>query len=268
MTDWHCHLLPGIDDGPATMAEAVEMARALSQAGYTAVHCTPHLVKGTFEADNATVRTTLALLQAELVRQRIELLLLPGREYYLDEFLMEYLEKPLALGNERFLLIEISDQMPAEFVKETCYRIKCSGYVPMIAHPERCRHFEFHAPHNKGLRELFNIFNSKPKTQKSDLNEPSLLGYLKGIGCLFQGNLGSFAGIYGERVRQSAANLNSLKMYTHFGTDLHSTKGLGMLSGINMGEFISSSKKPNDEPLLKSESDQASETVRQFLDSQ
>ena len=86
MIDWHCHILPGIDDGPATMDEAVEMANALRQAGYATVYCTPHLIKGSFEADNVTVRSTLAALQAELARQRIELLLLPGREYYLTSF--------------------------------------------------------------------------------------------------------------------------------------------------------------------------------------
>src|SRR6266542_3346010 len=101
------------------MAEAVEMARALSQAGYTAVHCTPHLVK------------------------------------------------------------------------ETCYRIKCSGYVPMIAHPERCAHFA--APQRKLESRAKKLFNLGPKMKalNSKLEEVSLLDYLKEIGCLFQGNLGS-----------------------------------------------------------------------------
>ena len=32
-TDIHFHILPGIDDGPATMEEAVELARAAQRDG-------------------------------------------------------------------------------------------------------------------------------------------------------------------------------------------------------------------------------------------
>ncbi len=239
MIDWHCHLLPGIDDGPATMDEAVEMARALRQAGYATVYCTPHLVKGSFEADNVTVRTTLAALQAELARQRIELLLLPGREYYLDEFLLEYLKEPLPLGNERFILIEIPNHIPTEFVKETFYRIKCSGYVPMVAHPERCAHFAKPGKQKEGrfktLSSMFRAFNATSDARHSKCEEASLLAYLKDIGCVFQGNLGSFAGMYGERVRQNGVYLKKMEIYSHYGTDMHSP-----VSGQDMLKFLKS----------------------------
>jgi protein-tyrosine phosphatase len=230
-TDWHCHILPGLDDGAATMDEAVAMALALRQAGYSTVYCTPHMVKGTFEVDNTTVRTTLTSLQAELSRRQIELQLFPGREYYLDEFFADHLKDPLLLGETQLLLVEISNYLPVEFVKETCYRIKSAGYIPLIAHPERCRLFELPPPPRKGLRSLFSIINSKLKTQNSlgpqsgsKLEEVSLLTYLKEIGCNFQGNLGSFAGFYGERVRRQAEQFRAAGLYTHYGSDLHSAR--------------------------------------------
>ncbi len=232
-TDWHCHILPGLDDGPATMDEAVEMAKALHQAGYTTVHCTPHLIKGSFEADNATVKAILAALQAELTQQQVDLELLPGREYYLDEFLLDYLKEPLPLGKTRFILIEIPHHAPVEFVKETSYRITCSGYTPMIAHPERCRLLDpkLQNENRKGL--WGSLFNSKLKTlqarslgQNSKPAENSLLAYLLDIGCQFQGNLGSFAGFYGERTRASAGQLREMGLYNCFGSDGHSAEGL------------------------------------------
>lgn len=229
MTDWHCHILPGIDDGPATMDEAVDMAKTLRQEGYTTVYCTPHLVRGSFEADNAMVMATLAALQAELVQQRIGLRLLPGREYYLDEYLIEYLKDPLPLGDTKYIMIEIPNHMPVAFVKETCYRIKCAGFVPMIAHPERCMHFAVQSQKLAGnldrILGLFNGSNSKFKTENPKLEEASLSGYLIELGCCFQGNLGSFVGRYGEMVRTNAERLRETGLYACFGTDYHSASG-------------------------------------------
>ena len=42
MIDTHCHLLPGVDDGPRTDAEALRLARRLVADGVTTVVCTPH----------------------------------------------------------------------------------------------------------------------------------------------------------------------------------------------------------------------------------
>lgn len=226
LTDWHCHILPGIDDGPATMDESIEMARGLRLEGYTTVYCTPHLVRGSFEADNAMVTATLVALQAELVQQRIGLRLLPGREYYLDEYLIEYLKDPLPLGDTKYIMIEIPNHMPVAFIKETCYRIKCAGFVPMIAHPERCTLFAVPERQPDGwfdvLGSRFNVFNSKLKTQNSKPADNPLLAYLQEIDCKFQGNLGSFVGRYGETVRTNAERLRAAGLYACFGTDAHS----------------------------------------------
>lgn len=247
MIDWHCHLLPGIDDGPATMDEAVEMAAALAQRGFTSVCCTPHLLKGCYEADNATVRGVLAALQTEVNRRGIPLRLLAGREYYQDEFLAEQLHSPLLLGETRFLLIEIPGHSLPDLVKEACYRITGRGFIPMIAHPERCRLFDFSEPRVGELRKMFDVRRSMLDAIKNTLHrhsglpgrrsqtsniEPrtpsskprtsnSLLEYLIDLGCAFQGNLGSFAGGYGERVKQRAEKLREAGIYTHFGTDAH-----------------------------------------------
>ncbi len=185
------------------------------------MHCTPHLIRGCYEADNATVRKGVEALQEELDRRGIALRLLPGREYYLDEFLAEHLQDPLPLGDTRFLLVEVPAHASVDFAKETCYRICSSGYTPMIAHPERCRLLDLAPMGNqgKGIWGLF--FNSKLKTQNSKLASNSLLTYLQEIGCKFQGNLGSFSGRYGERVRHVAELLREAGVYTHFGSDAH-----------------------------------------------
>jgi hypothetical protein len=47
MIDLHCHILHGLDDGPETAAESMQMARTFERAGYRRVAATPHMVAGT-----------------------------------------------------------------------------------------------------------------------------------------------------------------------------------------------------------------------------
>ncbi len=229
-TDWHCHILPGIDDGPANMDESVAMAQALYKRGFRRVYCTPHLIRGSFEVDNDTIRTTLFALKTRLEEENINLELLPGREYYMDEFLLDYLKEPMPLGNSKYILVEIPSSMKPENVKQICYRIKCSGYTPMIAHPERCKLFGFSRSSGNGFRAWFNIKCSRSNVLKQISNveyrtSNSLVNYLSALGCWFQGNLGSFVGYYGETARTNSEYLMEKELYNCFGTDAHSTSG-------------------------------------------
>ena len=253
--DFHCHLLPGIDDGPNTEDEAVEMAAAMQKAGFTTVHCTPHLIKGSYEADNRAVRASLDSLQKRLNDENIDLNLLSGREYYLDEYLADYLKDPLPLGETRFIMIEIPNQRPEQFVKEVCFNVRRSGFIPMIAHPERCDLFAKPSSSGAGSRngsgngsgsKLSKYFPFSFKSRFSDrrsaegaqsgalssrekehgTQHTTLLSYLIDLGCAFQANLGSFSAWYGPDVQQTANYLEKMAVYTHFGTDLHSRSGL------------------------------------------
>lgn len=228
MIDWHCHILPGIDDGPATMDEAVEMAIVLRKTGFDEVCCTPHLIRGCYDADNDTVREGVVRLQERIDALGIDLRLLSGREYYLDEYLLGYLKDPMPLGNTRYILVEVPDHVSPENVKDISYRIKCAGFTPMIAHPERCALFIVPERKESGITKLFNALGAHFKGPPGDPSMPvegpgnSLLSYQREIGCAFQGNLGSFAGMYGERVKRNAGKFRELGGYSHFGSDLHS----------------------------------------------
>ena len=258
LIDFHCHLLPGIDDGPTTEDDAVEMAVAMRKAGFTTVHCTPHLIKGTYDADNRAVKASLASLQKRLNDENIDLNLLPGREYYLDEYLPDYLKDPLTLGETRFIMIEIPNHSPEEFVKETCFNVRRGGFIPMIAHPERCDLFAKPSASESGsdskLAKYFPFFFSSrfgarrsaqgaepsalsprssslsPRDTAHSTQNSTLLSYLIDLGCAFQANLGSFTAWYGPQVQQTANSLEKMEVYTHFGTDAHSIRGVKIIS--------------------------------------
>ena len=98
MIDWHCHILPGLDDGPAEIEQSLSMAGLLAAHGFTTVYCTPHLMRGCHEAGNDEVLRGIRELQHLINANHIPLTLLPGREYCLDEYLLTALEDPLPLG--------------------------------------------------------------------------------------------------------------------------------------------------------------------------
>ena len=221
MIDFHCHLLPGLDDGPKTIDESVEMAAALQKAGFTTVYCTPHLIKSVYDANNEAVKATLVALQTRLNNENIALQLFPGREYYLDEFIFEYLKNPLPLGETNIIMLEIPSRIPQEIIKETCFQIARGGFIPMIAHPERG---DFFTMLQNRAKVGFNFLNPEKKNESSEL-----LNYLIDLGCSFQGNFGSFLGIYGHQAKKTANILKKMEVYTHFGTDLHSRNGIKYL---------------------------------------
>lgn len=137
MIDYHCHLLPGIDDGPSTLDESIQMAKLLSESGFSSVYCTPHLIRHVHDASNTAVQQSLKELQAALDRRGIALRLQAGREYYMDNHFQKYLNDPMPLEGTRYLLIEIPSDSHEDMVLEIITAIRRKGLTPMIAHPER-----------------------------------------------------------------------------------------------------------------------------------
>jgi len=247
-TDWHCHILPGLDDGAASFDESVEMAAALNKAGFSSVYCTPHLIRGAFEANGDAVLNSIAELQVRLDTLHIDLRLLPGREHYLDEYFPDCLVDPPTLGADGHLLIEVATHISSDYLKETCSRISRGGFTPLIAHPERSSQFESPLASKSGLLEWFSAQYSRFRDARQppdaeppmpDLERPmaQLLDYLREIGCQFQGNIGSFAGIYGDHVRRRAIEFLEAGIYSRLGTDAHSPRYLEQWVAQGLGEI-------------------------------
>lgn len=243
MIDWHSHILPGLDDGAADIGQSLAMASALSAAGFNTVYCTPHLMRGCYEAGNDQVRQGVVALQELLDSNGIPLTLLPGREYCLDEYLLAALEDPLPLGDSRLILVEILPQLSADMVRRLLYGVVRCGFTPVIAHPERCRLLEPKLETGRrgvlsALRSLFQrtaardrgTSNLEPRTGNLEQGTSNdLLDYLRDLGCPFQGNLGSFSGYYGRQVQAVAEAMQGLGIYDRYGSDLHTPEQAGMV---------------------------------------
>ena len=232
MVDYHAHLLPGLDDGPSTLDESIQMARLLAAAGFTTVYCTPHLIKDRYEATNAEVRQSVKELQTALDRRGIALRLLAAREYFMDNHFHEYLNDPMPLEGTRYLLIEIPSDSHEEMVLEIITSIRRKGLTPMIAHPERCQMLTSHRNHK--IPKSLGFFRRNTIRGRLELEysyqHRELLDWLSGFECGFQGNAGSFAGMYGRPIQERAKHFWQQSVYTHFGTDAHSPEFLVKLA--------------------------------------
>jgi len=217
LIDWHCHILPGLDDGAKSLDESLAIARQLAAVGFETVYCTPHCMKGVFETTPAQVREGLAALQDELDRAAIKLRLEPGMEYYLDEFFTEELDRLLPLGDTNMVLLEAPPLVTPRQVKELVFKVIRRRFIPLIAHPERSPIFQS-LPEQGLFKRLRNRLSGR---EESPGRQASLLRELKGMGCRFQGNLGSFSGYYGAKVKRQAEFQKSVGLYDCYGTDIH-----------------------------------------------
>jgi protein-tyrosine phosphatase len=137
--DSHCHLLPGLDDGPATAAEAVELAARMAADGVEVALCTPHWSRR-FPTDHALARTRVDELCGLLARAGVELRLELAAEAA-PATALEAAPHELAARSVagRYLLVEIQPDARSVLLDAVGARLEAADLLPVLAHPERSR---------------------------------------------------------------------------------------------------------------------------------
>lgn len=138
MIDTHCHLLPGIDDGPRDRAQALQLAAGLSRVGVSQVVCTPHFSRR-FPTDHERALDLADELVAELRTAGIELQLAVAAELS-PAMALEASDTELQqrrIGS-RHVLVELVRETPVAVVGLIGDRLADLGLAPILAHPERC----------------------------------------------------------------------------------------------------------------------------------
>jgi protein-tyrosine phosphatase len=135
--DLHCHLLPGVDDGPVTLDESVAYARAAAAAGTTTIVATSHVEL----LDVRELPERVEEVRAALEEEGIDLRLLVGGE--LKHFSIPYLDEDdleiLAQGppGARWLLYEVPFEGVTTDFLAGAQELRDRGYGLLLAHPER-----------------------------------------------------------------------------------------------------------------------------------
>jgi protein-tyrosine phosphatase len=137
--DTHCHLLPGIDDGPDSLAASVEEAAQLVAGGVTFVLCTPHYSRE-FNTDHELALTLSRTLSDRLEEVELGLGLAVAAEVGAVQAVSAPLEElhRRSVGG-RFVLVDVSPSTPAPYFESVCHRLERADLLPIFAHPERCR---------------------------------------------------------------------------------------------------------------------------------
>lgn len=142
MIDLHIHLLPGVDDGPDHLDEAVEMCRRAAEDGCTVLVATPHQRHDAWwNGDLAALERLRARLQDALGGEPRVLL---GAEVRVGEGLLEDLDRGregavLPLAGSRHLLLEFSRLVPHPDPAGLIHELVIAGWRPLLAHVEEIR---------------------------------------------------------------------------------------------------------------------------------
>jgi protein-tyrosine phosphatase len=179
--DLHSHILPGLDDGPATMDGSLDLARAAVDAGTRTILATPH-INDYAAIDPARIAAGIDELRPALADAGIPLEVLPGGEIAIWRLvdLDDDTLRALALGGGPYLLVESPFSPVVGDFEPMVLDLHARGHRVLLAHPERCPAFQ---------------------------RDPARLARLVDAGALVQITAGSMSGGFGSTVRRFTATL-------------------------------------------------------------
>lgn len=138
--DLHCHLLPGVDDGPATMDEALALCRGMVANGVRIATATPHQSHTWPENTAPAIRAAVKRLAARLESEGIPLEVHPGADVRVDaDFLTRWQAgELLSVGDRgRAVMLELPDNVLVP-LDGLSFELRVRRVVPVLTHPERC----------------------------------------------------------------------------------------------------------------------------------
>lgn len=200
MIDLHCHILPGVDDGPATFDESIAMARLAVADGITTIVATPHL-DSTYRYPTPTlIRDLTARLNQRLQAENLPLTVLPGAEVQASGELVEAVQAGRVMtvaDRGKYVLVEFSSTIHATYAPELLFRLQLAGITPIIAHVERVA-----------------LLRSRPE----------LLDDFRTRGYILQVNADSLAGRSGWSLRRQAQSFVKQGLVSVVASDGHNVK--------------------------------------------
>jgi protein-tyrosine phosphatase len=142
MVDAHCHLLPGIDDGPRTMDAAIALARHAVKSGIASAILTPHVFPRRYDNTLAGIVAATKAFRAELAARDIRLALGCAAEVHIGPEIMALAEEgtlPLLGTVDGFdiVLLEFPDSHILPGSDKLAAWLLARNIRPLIAHPER-----------------------------------------------------------------------------------------------------------------------------------
>ena len=193
--DIHSHILPDVDDGPKNIEESLRLISSMKKLGFSKITATPHFYPGVYNNDEKFIMSNFKNI---FEKEKVHIEISYAGEYMIDASLIKKAEKKeLLCLKENLVLVETSYIAPPKNFLDIIFQIRINDYRPVLAHPERYRY-------------LFNNLDFYKK--------------LKDQNCLFQTNLLSCTGYYGQDVAGMTDILINKNYIDFVGSDIHSEK--------------------------------------------
>jgi protein-tyrosine phosphatase len=140
--DLHCHVLPGLDDGPGDIEGSVAVARLAAADGTRTMVATPH-VREDYPFGLERIASLTSAVNERLEHDGVDLHVETGGEVALSRLsqLTEQELDTVCLGSSKSVLVESPYQEATDTVEDTLFNLQVAGFRPMLAHPERSPSF-------------------------------------------------------------------------------------------------------------------------------
>lgn len=213
VTDFHSHLIPGIDDGCQTIEDSVLLIRQFAGMGFRKLITTPHIQDEFYRNTPEIIMNGLRQVREAVKEAGISIQIDAAAEYLIDDgFEKKIREGNLLTFGQRHILVEMSYFMEHPNLKSVLFQLQVNGYKVILAHPERYSYWN----------RQWNRFE--------ELREREIL---------FQLNTVSLSGHYGMGVKKMAEQLIEKGMYDFMGSDVHNQ------------EYMDSFQKSRSENMIK-----------------
>ena len=211
-TDFHSHLIPGIDDGAPNMDASITMIKRFKELGYSKIITTPHVMCDFYKNTPEIILKGLDNVRNELSKQNINIEIEAAAEYNLDDGLEKLINKKEVLTfGDNYVLFELPFLSEPRNLQEIIFNFQTSGYKPVLAHPERYSYWH----------DNFEIYEE-----------------LQAKGVLLQLNLLSLTGHYSPQVKKIAEKLVEANLIDGVGTDCHRIEHLMTIENSLTNKYI------------------------------
>ncbi len=196
--DIHSHLLFGVDDGAKTFENTLSLTNSLIGIGFSGFITTPHTIQHVWNNTRESILSKSAETILLLKQNQVNIPFESASEYMMDDyFVKQFQTEDLLTLKDNYVLVEMSYLNPPIHLYNILFDLQIAGYKPVLAHPER------YIFYHQNFQEYYR---------------------LKKAGCLFQMNLLSAVGYYGEAVYQTTKKLLNSGLIDYVGSDLHHEK--------------------------------------------
>ena len=166
ITDIHCHILPGVDDGSSGLDESIKMIYLAKREGIENIILTPHYHEGRKVASRPEREAAFKRLKDQLERLGVTMNLYLGNEVFSHEGMCDGLRSGeiATMNGTRYVLVEFHPSYDLARIKRGIYELLQGGFFPILAHIERYETIVRHPEEAYELHEMGCLFQVNSHT--------------------------------------------------------------------------------------------------------